>query len=154
MLIAALCNLQIRIVAAGGQGSCALLFRYQSVNVLKMKLLLTLQHLLYGFHDGVVGGGSENRVYLRNLVYDFLLVTLSQTAGHNQGLTAAGFAVLRHLQNRVDAFFLGVIDKAAGIDDNYICLCLIVGEGKAFFTQKTNHHLRIHKIFITAKGYK
>src|SRR5262249_25383920 len=66
----------------------------------------------------------------------------------------AGFLVLGHLQNRVHGLLLGRIDKAAGIDDNDVCVPWFVRELVAAIGQLTHHHFRVYKILGTPKTDK
>ena len=132
----------------------ASLLRHQTVYILKMQLLLPSESLIHRLCNGIICGSSQNRVHLFDFIQDFLLVPLSQAACDNQGLAASAFAVFSHLQNRIDTFFLGVAYKAAGIDYDNICFCLIVRELISFLFQELQHHLGIHQVFIAAKRYK
>ena len=68
--------------------------------------------------------------------------------------------MLRHLQNGVDALFLRIVDKAAGVDDDDIRLIFIIGHLDrlsvkcAGIPDHSKHEFRIYQILVTAKGYK
>ena len=93
---------------------------------------------------------ADHGVYLRDFFYDLLFVALSQAAGYDQGFELAGSPPVRHFQYGVDAFLLGVIDEAAGIDDHALRLFFIIRKGIAVGRQACQHFLGIHQILVTA----
>ena len=103
--------------------------------------------------DLLIRGGSKDSVYLRDLICDLLLIPLGQTPGYNEGLTFSFFLITGHLQDRIYALFLGVSDKAAGIDQNRIRLGLIICKGHAQAAGHTQHFFRIHQILVAAQGH-
>ena len=48
------------------------------------------------------------------------MVTLAQAPGDNQFIEFTGFFEFSHFQNRIDGFFLSLIDESAGIDNDDI----------------------------------
>ena len=48
----------------------------------------------------------------------------------------------------------GITDKTTGIDNDDICLILIIGDGNAIFCDHRKHMLGIDQVLITAKRYK
>ena len=47
--------------------------------------------------------------------------------------------------------FFCIADKAAGIDNDDICLIFIIHEGIALFPEDSQHFFRIDKVLITAQ---
>ena len=68
-----------------------------------------------------------------------------------QTLTAVSYTHL--IQNILDAFFLRVMDKAAGIDHDHIRLCLIIGHLVPFFMQKSKHKMCIRDRYSTQRPH-
>ena len=59
-----------------------------------------------------------------------------------------------HVQNVVDGFLLGALNKAAGVDDDHIGLYVLRGDLVAGHDQLVQHNLGVHLVFRTAKGNK
>ena len=153
MLVAALCDLQIRKISS----RCKYPFltsKRRLVKSFQMVLSLTGKHLIQCLDYLLQCCGTDNGIHLFNFFLDLCLVALCQTPRYNQSLKLACFFQFGKLQDRLNALFLGIIDKAAGIDYRRICLCLIIGKGVSPFLQHSKHYFRIHQILITTKGYK
>jgi hypothetical protein len=71
----------------------------------------------------------DNSVHLGHILLDIAPIALNKTARHHETLRVADLLVFGHLQNRVNRFPFGRIDKTAGIDDQNICL---IGMGRQF----------------------
>ena len=153
VLVAALCNLQI-----GKISSCCKYSFFTSkrrlVKSFQMVLSLTGQYLIQCLNYLFQRCCADNGIYLFNFFLDFCLIALCQAPRYDQCLKLPCFFQFSKLQDRLNALFLGIIDKAAGIDYRRICLCLIIGKGVSPLLQHAKHHFRIYQILITAKGYK
>ena len=139
MLIASFCNLQIGKMPAR-RHQAPRIHQRQRVDVFHFHVAFASQRFLHRFYNLVIGCGSQHRIHFRNLIQNLLLVSLRQAAGHNQHLKPSIRLVLCHLQNRLDALFLGVMDETAGIDDNDIRLHLIIHHPVSFGSQKSQHN--------------
>ena len=115
---------------------------------------LMLQCLIDRFQDRVVGIGSDDRIDLRYLRADFILIALCKAAGNDKCLAAAGLLVFRHLQYGIDAFFLCISDKTTAIDNDDICLCFLIGHLDACRCHHSNHILGVNKILVAAERDK
>ena len=152
VLVAPFRDFQIRIMAAGGEHPLARMHRH--IQRIHDHGMLPAQRFLNGFSDIFIGSGSQHRIHLFDLLGDLLLVPLGKTSCHDQRLARAGFPVLRHLENGVDAFLLGIIDKAARVDDDHIRFRLIVRESVTAAAENPQHRLGIHQILVTSQGNK
>ena len=153
MLITALGDLQVFITASGCHNSFMFTFRHP-VQVIKKSCLFSGTRGTYRLFNFIIAAGSDNGVHLRNFLQDFFLVALCHTAGDDQRLTDAVLLHAGQIQDGLNALFFGGINKTAGIDDNNICLCLIVRHGKASAGQFSQHMLRIHQIFVASERHK
>ena len=99
--------------------------------------MLSFHRFIDCFENIAVGGGSKNCIYFRDFVNDFVFVALRHTSGDNQDFTAAGFFVFCHFEDGVNTFFLGIVDKAAGIDNDRFCFCLIVYDFESVGCEKS-----------------
>ena len=123
-----------------------------TINVLKMLQadFFSFQNFLYGLNNLVNSRSSQYTVHLRNFHLNFFLIALGKTARNHKGFHLPRFFQFCHFQNGIYAFLLGIMDKTAGIYYNDLCLSLIIRKGKAFPSQHSQHHFRIHQIFIAA----
>ena len=153
MLVAPLCNFQIIIITAGSQNTLFPAYRL-FIQILQIIFRLSLQCLFQRFHDLLCSRGAEDGIHLRDFLLDLVMVSLSQTARYDQRLQLSAYPALSHLQDGINTLFLGVTDKAAGIDDHCICLFFIICDLISLLREHTEHHLRIHQVFITSKGNK
>ena len=85
---------------------------------------------------------------------DFIAVALCHTARYQKNLTASRCTVLRHFKNILNAFFFGVVDKAACVYHDNLCIFLGIGDLETMLYQKTQHMLGIYQVFIASKGNK
>ena len=108
------------------------------------------EDLLQDLGDPALGSGADHGVHFRNLLEHFVLVALRHAARHDQSFQPAFRAQLRQREDLVDALLLCVHDKTARVDDRGVGLVLIVCKGKALFSERSQHFLRIHKILITS----
>ena len=97
---------------------------------------------------------AHDGVHLGDLPLDLVLIALRETPGGDQRLDTAVFAQLCHLEQRIDALLLGIVYKAARVDDNRLRLRLIVRNRKSPLHQHPKHHFRIYQILVAAEGNK
>ena len=153
VLITPFRNLQISIMAA-----C----RHHTIHTCQRFLLQApvtvmpdpLTDFLQSQYDLVDRHGTDNGIHLRDFLLDFFPVTLGETPRHNQPLNGPALPQFCHLQNGIDAFFLGIVDKAAGIDHHHIRFPLVIGKLISVLQKHPQHHLGIHQILVTAERYK
>ena len=111
-------------------------------------------HLFNSCHNAANRHGSQDFIHLRDFRLYFFFITLCKTAGYNQRLQLPAFFQFRHLQDGINAFFLGVSDKTAGIYHCRLGFRFIIRKGMPAFSQHSQHHLGVHKILIAAQGNK
>jgi hypothetical protein len=97
---------------------------------------------------------ADDGVHLRQLLPDVAVEALHQAAGDDQLLRAAHLFVLGHLEDGIDRFFLGGIDKTARVYDQDVGLIrmrrqLVPAGGKL-----PHHYFAVDKIFGTAQTDK
>ena len=114
-------------------------------------VLLTPAQFIRYIGYPVIRGSSDNRVNLGNLVHYFILISLRQTAARNKNLKLSGFFELRHLKQRINAFLLCVVYKAACIYDDYFGFVLIIRKIISPAVKQPKHGLRIGCILVTSK---
>ena len=149
VFVAALCDLQISVMSAGSEHS--VLHSCGSTAQFPEEIRFLPCHCaLYCRHDILDGHGAYHRIHFRDLTADVRGVALSQTARHHQSLQLSRFLQLCQLQDSLNALLLGISDKAAGIYHSNIRLGLVIGKGISLLPQKSQHHLCIHQIFVTA----
>ncbi len=115
-------------------------------------IAVPLSRFLQRLYDLSIGIGAQYGVHLGNFADNLLPVTLRQAACHNQCPAAARLLVFRHIQDCLDALFLGVVDEAAAIDNNRLGLSLFIGKGMPRLAQCSNHIFRIYQVLVTAQG--
>ena len=153
VLVTSLGNFQVFIIASGGDDPPTIGFR--DTGQLRVILVMAAaKHIFDREDDAVVAVGSQHGVHLRNFLMDLFAVTLRHTACDKQYFAASLLFVLSHLEDVFNALFLGVMDEAAGIDDNDVRLCFIVCDLITVLYQQAEHVLGVHKVFVTAKGNK
>ena len=79
------------------------------------------------------------------------MIPLCKTPAQNQFLKFPGLFPPAQFNNRPDALFLGVPDKAAGIHHRNICLFLIVRKRVSSVMQLFQHDFRVYQILVTSK---
>ena len=87
-----------------------------------------------GFHslgDACDACGSDDGVKLGDLLENFILIALSHTACGDQNLQLPRLLETRQFENAVDTLFLGVVNKAAGIDNRHLCFGLLVRQDES-----------------------
>ena len=148
-IAAALGNAQIRIVHRCGQNAGQ--FLHRAVDVGKMAAGLALHHLIDRLHDPAVIGGAHDAVHLGQLGHDLLTVALAQAAGHQNPAHQPRFFQRAHLQDVVDGFAFGAVDKTAGVDDHHIRPLGIALQRHARVHTQRHHLLRIHPVLVAAQ---
>ena len=106
---------------------------------------------LQGLDQTLLGCRPDDRIDLGDLAPDLLAVALGQTACDDQGPELPGGAAVRQLQDALDALFLGVIDKAAGIDDGGLGQVLVIRDLMPRRRQVSQHFLGVDQVFVTSQ---
>ncbi len=150
MLVAAIGDLQIRTESARRENA-VYICRSLLVRRIEQTAAMACQRFIRRIGHLAEAARADYRIHFRNLPDNVILKTLCKTARHNQSLAGTGVFQLRHLENRLDALFLRILDKTAGIDDNHFSLRLIVHQGIASLLQYTQHVLGIDKILVAAQ---
>ena len=153
VLAAAFGNLQAGIMSPCGYHPVPVRLR-RCAKVAVMVPTAPCQGLLHGLRYLPDCHGSHQRVHLGNFFPDFLLIPLGQTAGSYQCFQPALLLQLRHFQQRLNAFFLGIPYETACVNHDNIRRPLVVRKGISFFLQKSQHHFRIHQILVTTQRHK
>ena len=96
--------------------------------------------------------GAEQRVDLGNLILQFVPVSLGEAPGDHQPLARAGLLQLRHLEDGVDGFLLGLVDERARVDDEDVGLARIGGERVPGLLGQPQHHLGVDEVLGAAEG--
>ena len=150
VFVAAFGNLQITIMAACSQNSSSGIFR-KFIDISKLLKMSSLAGLVDRFQNIHIRGCSQNCVYLRDLLNDLFFITLRHTACYDQDFTGSCFFILCHFQNVFNTLFFCIMDKTAGIDDNYLCLFFRVHDLMALSRKQPQHFLGICQVLVAAK---
>ena len=92
---------------------------------------------------------AEEHVHLRHLLSQLRVIALRQAAGNYQLHPAA--LLLSQLEYPCDGFLLGILNKAAGVDDHDVSILRIKHDAAAPLNKSGCQHLRIIFILGTAK---
>ena len=104
-----------------------------------------LLHKVADFGDLV---DAHERIDFGQQLGQLVAEALGQAARHDQRLARpARLPKLVGLQNRIDAFLLGVLDKGAGVDDHDIRRRGVVDDFHARLQQRAEHDFRIDQVF-------
>ena len=115
---------------------------------------LAFQRSLYCLHNAAPRARTYDGISLGDIIEQFLLVTLTETARDNQTAAAPGLLVLGHIEHRRDGLLLGRLDKGTRIDDKDISLCWLVRNLDTMLLQNSQHNFRIDEILGTTKTDK
>jgi hypothetical protein len=88
------------------------------------------------------------------LVEQIDAVSLDQAACDNQSLAIARILERSHLENRINRFLLGGLDKTARIDDDHVGILLIGRQLIAVLRKLTHHDLAIDEVLRASKADK
>jgi len=94
---------------------------------------------------------AEKQIDLRNLLLQFLLVSLNETTDRDDRLHAA-FLQFGSFEHRIDRLLLGRIDKAAGIDQNHVGTRQVGCNDGAVPDQLAHEPFRVDRRFVAAEG--
>jgi len=103
----------------------------------------------------IAGKSSTKKcIDLRNLLFQIVLVALRKTSGHINFIYEALLFGIHILQDRINRFLLGIVDKSAGIDDDDV---VILGVGlvagvDAVASQLGQKDFGIHQVFGATHG--
>ena len=110
------------------------------------------EDFVHDLHDVGVLTDADDRVDLRHLLADVILVALGQTACHDELLDVAGLLVLRHVEDVLDGLHLRRFNEAAGVDDDGVAPLDVSGDGEARPCQFIQHELGVDLVFRAAKA--
>ncbi len=96
-------------------------------------------------------GESEHEIDFGNLLLQFLLVPLDETADRHDRLDASLFQ-LRGAEDGVDRLLLGRVDETAGIDQNHVGSRQIGCHDGAVPDQLAHEPFRVDRRFVAAEG--
>ena len=160
LIVAALGNLHVGVVP----GRHALARRVRIVDVGR-QVHAEDRLFVEGHRDGGAGGArlpgheareafdlssSVDRVDLRNLLLQLIAIALGHAAGDDQLAAGNLLFELGHLQNGVDRFLLGAIDKGAGVHDLHVGLRRVGGNLVPVLLGHAEHDLGVDEILGTA----
>ena len=100
-----------------------------------------------------MGAASEHGVNFRQLFIQLFPIPLGETAGDNDGfqtalLVAFDFA---ELQNIFNGLGFGIVNEAAGVDNDGVGFVQIRRQGIPRFVQQVEHLLAVHQVFGAAE---
>ena len=87
-----------------------------------------------------------------NVVEQFGLVTLDQTAGDDDALALPGLLQLQRVTNLLERLVLRRFQKPAGVDDDRIGAGGVGRDGQAILGQQAEHALGVDKVLRTAQA--
>ncbi len=149
-LVAALGDLEIRVMAAGRDHAAKVSFHRPAL-VQNVRVPFALQRRQNRVRDHIEGRRADQRVHLGHLGKDLLPVALRQAAGHDENLQLRGLLELCEGKNFPDALLLRLVDEAAGVDDRRFRLILIVRQDKTPGLKDPQHLFAVHPVFVAAE---
>ena len=105
-----------------------------------------------GVDDLLDLAGAEQGVDLRNLGAELVAIPLRHASGDHEPPALAGLLVLRHLQDGVDRFLLGLVDERARVDDEHIGFVGVTGKLMSCLLSEAQHHLGVDEVLGAAEG--
>ncbi len=111
-------------------------------------LVIGLQGLQQARHVA----GAEPSIDLRDTVLELGRVALAEAAGNVDLLHFSAILCIGPGQNGIDAFLLGIVDEAAGIDHHHVVVAGsgLVLHGDAVRLQLGHQHLAVHGVLRAA----
>ena len=89
---------------------------------------------------------------LANVALQFLVIALDQAAENGQLFDLALFLFFQGGQDLLDALFLGVADKAAGVDHQPVGILVFGNDLHAPFLQHPGQHFAVHRVLEAAQA--
>lgn len=149
MVIAALGNFQIGVIFRRCEDPA--IFRLVGVNIVEALVALAGQHLPDRVRNIVIRARAKHAVNLRQLLQNFLLIALGETAGDEDFLDSSLCFQLRHGQNVVNGLCLCGFNEAAGVDNDEFRTVGVWADLIARLPQQPEHMLGVDLIFGAAK---
>ena len=95
---------------------------------------------------------GDEPVDLRDLVAQLPAVAIDHAAGHQQLADVTVGLAARHVEDRLDGFFLGFVDEAAGIDDHRVGVAVVLDDLVTLARQLAEHDLRVDPVLRAAQA--
>ena len=134
-----------------GGGEHAVVLKIAEV-ILAAADAVSAQYLVQRVRQGGILVDAEEQIDLRQFLQQGLFIPLGQAAGDHQCAAAAGFFIFAHLDDGVDRFFPGGLNKPAGVDHQDIRLGRVRREDIAPVLQQAQCDFGIHPVFVAAEG--
>ncbi len=96
---------------------------------------------------------AQHHVRFGNLLCQLLPVALRQAAGDHNTAQASPALLLGKFQDGVDALLLGVLNKAAGVDNHHLALGRVGAQLVFPAPQQGQQPLPVHLVFAASQGY-
>ena len=125
MLVTSLCDLQIGKMSSGCNKTLCLR-QWQCINIRKDHFLISFKCCIYRIQYFIICRRSKYFVYFRYFFQNFIFITLCHAPRHDQCFYFSFFFQFCHLKDILNTFFLGIMNKAAGIDHDNIRFLLII----------------------------
>jgi hypothetical protein len=90
--------------------------------------------------------GADEEVHLRQFAGQIFRVTLRKATSDDQFLEFTFLLKTRYVENRIDGFFLGRTDKAAGVHQDHVGVRRLLDHLVAVILQQARHDLGVHQI--------
>ena len=100
------------------------------------------------FIDLFVVSHTGEDVYLGEFFHQLLFVAFAQASAHDENGVLFPFIV--QVEEGIDALLFGGIDKSAGVDDDHIGFCIVIGHFIGF--EPSEHHFGVDKILGAAEA--
>ena len=153
VLVAALSDLQVgKVPARRHQPLC--IRQRQRVDIRQHDRVFPCKRRVHRVQNPVICRRPQHFIHLRDLIQDLLPVPLRQAACDDERPGLSLFLIFRHLKDVLDTLFLGVMDKAAGVDDDDVRLCLIIRHLISPRRKQAEHHLCVHQVLVAPEGDK
>ena len=151
VLITPLRDLQVRIMTSGRDHSLRL-DDLIPAGILKKNTLFPGKCIIDRLRDPGAAGRPDDRVDLRDLLKDLLLVSLGHAAGDHKDFQVPGLLQVSQSEDLLDALLLGLLDETAGVDHRRFRFILVIRDLIPVFGKDAEHFLGVDKIFVAAEG--
>ena len=104
-----------------------------------------------GFQNRLELSGANNGVNFRNVLLDFVAITLDEAARDDELAGVALSLEASHLEDGVDRLLFGRVDKAAGVDDEDLGIFGTRSQVCAGAVEQAHHDLGVDEVLGTPR---
>ena len=151
VLVAAFGNLQEGVMPAGRHNPLSRIKQWIRADIGTRNGFLSRQRILHGLCDRSNPRSADKCIYFGNLFHQLIGISFRHAAGYDQDFEVRSFLQTNQVKYPVYAFFFGILDKAAGVDDGDLGFLLVVCQFIAPGREYAEHVFGIHQILVAAQ---